>query len=93
MTSGTNAGTTTTPGAPASARVPLGSRAWVKVAGGFVVPLLVLGAWQYVTTTGIVPPYRLPPPASVIAAAAGTMILYPHRRDKNDDNGLEPSAT
>ena len=69
MTSGTNAGTTTTPGAPASARVPLGSRAWVKVAGGFVVPLLVLGAWQYVTTTGIVPPYRLPPPASVIAAA------------------------
>ncbi len=31
--------------------------------------------------------------ASVIAAAAGTMILYPHRRDKNDDNGLEPSAT
>src|SRR5699024_419414 len=47
---------------------PVWSRTWVKIAGGFIVPLIVLAAWQYVTTTGIVPPYRLPPPWSVVRA-------------------------
>jgi sulfonate transport system permease protein len=45
-------------------------RPWAKIAGGFIVPLIILAAWQYVTATGIVPPYRLPPPASVVGAAA-----------------------
>ncbi|WP_438354698.1 ABC transporter permease [Microbacterium sp. CJ88] len=61
--------TTTTTGAPAQQRTPLWSRTWVKIAGGFLVPLIVLGAWQYVTASGIMPPYRLPSPATVVAAA------------------------
>lgn len=52
----------------AQLRTPLWSRTWVKVAAGFVVPILVIAAWQYVTVTGIVPPYRLPTPWSVIEA-------------------------
>lgn len=52
----------------ASPRVPFWSRTWVKIAGGFVVPLVVLGVWQFVTTTGIMPPYRLPTPWSVVEA-------------------------
>lgn len=60
---------TTTTGAAAQQRTPLWSRMWVKVVGGLLIPLLVLAVWQYVTTSGLVPPYRLPPPASVVAAA------------------------
>ncbi len=60
--------TTTTTGA-AQQRTPLWSRTWVKVAGGFIVPLVVFAVWQYVTTSGLVPPYRLPPPISVVDAA------------------------
>lgn len=47
-------------------------RSWdrpsVRVVAGLVVPVLILAAWQFVTTTGIVPPYRLPTPASVVSA-------------------------
>ncbi|WP_091234515.1 ABC transporter permease [Microbacterium sp. 3J1] len=47
-------------------------RAWdrpvVRVLGGFLLPAIILIAWQVVTTTGAVPPYRLPAPATVITA-------------------------
>ncbi|MFC6235887.1 ABC transporter permease [Leucobacter soli] len=46
----------------------LWSRTWVRIAGGFVVPLAVLAVWQFVTATEIVPPYRLPGPWSVVEA-------------------------
>jgi sulfonate transport system permease protein len=49
-------------------RSPLWSRTWVRIAGGFVVPLVILAVWQFVTATGIVPPYRLPGPWSVVEA-------------------------
>ncbi|WP_449281864.1 ABC transporter permease [Leucobacter sp.] len=52
----------------AQQRAPLWSRTWVRVAGGFVVPVLILAVWQFVTATGIVPPYRLPGPWSVVEA-------------------------
>lgn len=50
-------------------RLPVWSRTWVRIAGGFVVPLVILAVWQFVTATGIVPPYRLPGPWSVVEAA------------------------
>jgi len=40
----------------------------VRVIGGFLLPVLIVIAWQIVTTTGIVAPYLLPSPESVIAA-------------------------
>lgn len=47
-------------------------RAWdqplVRVLAGLVLPAVILIAWQVVTTTGVVPPYRLPAPATVFAA-------------------------
>lgn len=52
----------------ARVRVPLWSRTWVKVAGGFIVPLVIFAAWYFVTASGIVPPYRLPGPWSVVEA-------------------------
>lgn len=78
MSSDTVAGAAVTERASASAaaqrhtpsRPPLWSRAWVKIAGGFIVPLLILAAWQWVTAAGIVPPYRLPGPWSVVQAGA-----------------------
>lgn len=45
------------------------SRPVVRVVGGFVVPLALLLAWQIVSSTGLVPAYRLPAPATVVAAA------------------------
>ena len=59
--------TITTTGA-AQQRPPLWSRTGVKIAGGFIVPLVILAVWQYVTAAGIVPPYRLPGPWSVVEA-------------------------
>lgn len=59
--------------APSPAPQPKGTtfwdRTWVRIIGGALVPLAVLAAWQAVTTTGLIPPYRLAPPASVFAAA------------------------
>lgn len=40
----------------------------VRVVGGLLLPVLILVAWQVVTTTGLVEPYRLPTPASVVLA-------------------------
>ena len=45
------------------------NRAWVRVAGGLLVPLAILAAWHVVTSSGLIPSYRLPPPASVLQAA------------------------
>ena len=49
-------------------RPPFWSRTWVRIAGGFVVPVVIVAVWQYVTATGIVPPYRLPGPWAVVEA-------------------------
>ncbi|GGK85411.1 ABC transporter permease [Salinibacterium xinjiangense] len=40
------------------------SKRWV-IALGFVVPVLLLGGWQFISATGLVPAYRLPSPTSV----------------------------
>ncbi|MFV0434839.1 MAG: ABC transporter permease [Leucobacter sp.] len=72
-------GTTAVANAPESAsgdagaaqqRTPLWSRTWVRIVGGLVVPVIILAAWQFVTATGAVPPYRLPGPWSVVEAGA-----------------------
>ncbi|QZY52188.1 ABC transporter permease [Leucobacter tenebrionis] len=44
------------------------SRTWVRVAGGFVVPVAIIAVWQFVTGSGMVPEYRLPSPWSVVEA-------------------------
>lgn len=40
----------------------------VRIAGGFLLPVVILITWQVVTTTGMVEPYRLPAPATVFTA-------------------------
>ncbi|WP_225215658.1 ABC transporter permease [Cellulomonas avistercoris] len=70
---------TVPPGAPVprvhdlgAARRPAGgfwSRRATRAVGGALLPLLLLAVWQYVTTSGLVPPYQLPSPASVWNAA------------------------
>lgn len=40
----------------------------VRIVGGLVLPVVIIVAWQLVTTTGLVAPYRLPTPASVLTA-------------------------
>ncbi|WP_163276163.1 ABC transporter permease [Cellulomonas iranensis] len=45
------------------------SRRATRVVGGALLPALLLAAWQYVTSAGLVAPYQLPSPASVWAAA------------------------
>jgi sulfonate transport system permease protein len=44
------------------------NRTWVRVLGGLLVPLAILVAWQLVTSTGMIPAYRLPTPAAVLQA-------------------------
>ncbi|WJL95588.1 ABC transporter permease [Microbacterium sp. ET2] len=53
----------------ASARREFWARPGVRVIGGLVVPALLLLAWQVASSTGAVPAYRLPPPATVVTAA------------------------
>jgi len=56
----------------AAARRPTGgfwSRRATRAVGGALLPLLLLAVWQYVTASGLVPPYQLPSPASVWNAA------------------------
>ncbi len=60
-------GTTTIAGA-AQQRAPLWSRTWVRIAGGFIVPVVIVAVWQFVTASGLVPPYRLPGPWTVVEA-------------------------
>ncbi|WP_223627918.1 ABC transporter permease [Microbacterium sp. EST19A] len=47
-------------------------RAWdrpvVRILAGLVLPVVIVLAWQIVTTSGLVEPYRLPTPASVFLA-------------------------
>ncbi len=43
-------------------------RTGVRVTAGLILPVIILLAWQLVTTSGLVPPYRLPTPASVFTA-------------------------
>ncbi|MBO9568926.1 MAG: ABC transporter permease [Cellulomonas iranensis] len=45
------------------------SRRATRAVGGALLPALLLAAWQYVTSAGLVAPYQLPSPASVWAAA------------------------
>ncbi len=59
--------TVTTTGA-AQQRPPLWSRTPVKIASGFVLPVIIVAVWYVVTQAGLVPPYRLPGPWSVIEA-------------------------
>lgn len=44
-------------------------RRGVRIALGAVVPLVLLAAWQAVTSAGLVAPYQLPAPSSVWTAA------------------------
>ncbi|WP_314422538.1 ABC transporter permease [uncultured Microbacterium sp.] len=60
-------------------------RAWerpaVRIAGGFLLPAIIIIAWQVVTTTGMVEPYRLPAPATVLTAGvelAESGVLWTH---------------
>ncbi|MCM3781006.1 ABC transporter permease [Microbacterium hydrocarbonoxydans] len=53
----------------------------VRIAGGVLLPILIVAAWQISTTSGMVEPYRLPTPASVFAAGvelAEGGALYTH---------------
>lgn len=67
-------------------RPEVGARhAWdrpaVRIAGGFLLPVLIVIAWQVVTTTGVVAPYLLPSPESVFAAGvelAERGLLWTH---------------
>lgn len=56
---------------PAShgAAASIWDRRVVRVLGGLLLPLVLLGLWQAVTASGLIPPYRLPPPITVVEAA------------------------
>ena len=54
--------------AAAAVSTPFWSRTGVKIAGGFVLPVIIIAVWHFVTSTGLVPPYRLPGPWSVVEA-------------------------
>lgn len=61
------------PSASSDRRADAGARSiWdrtgIRVTAGLILPVIILIAWQLVTTTGLVPPYRLPTPASVFTA-------------------------
>ena len=59
----------------------LWDRTAVRVAGGLVLPVVLLVLWQLVTTSGLVPPYRLPAPSAVVTAGielAETGQLWTH---------------
>jgi sulfonate transport system permease protein len=40
-------------------------RRWTRLAGGAVVPLVLLAVWQGVTASGMVPAFQLPGPVAV----------------------------
>ncbi|MFJ6531035.1 ABC transporter permease [Microbacterium sp. NPDC091662] len=42
----------------------------VRIIAGLLLPAIILIVWQVVTTNGLIPPYRLPTPASVFQAGA-----------------------
>lgn len=60
-------------------------RSWdrpvVRIVAGLLLPAIILIVWQVVTTSGLVPPYRLPTPVSVLQAGvelAETGQLWTH---------------
>ncbi len=60
-------------------------RSWdrpvVRIVAGLLLPAIILIVWQVVTTNGLVPPYRLPTPVSVLQAGielAETGQLWTH---------------
>ncbi|WP_096715637.1 ABC transporter permease [Microbacterium sp. SZ1] len=56
-------------------------RPGIRIAGGLLLPILIIAAWQISTTSGMVESYRLPTPASVFAAGAELAeggALYTH---------------
>ena len=62
--------TSATAPAPADGPRSLWDRSGVRLAAGALLPLVILAAWQLVTTTGLVPAYRLPGPLTVLEAGA-----------------------
>lgn len=44
------------------------NRSAMRVLIGLILPAVILAAWQIVTATGLVEPYRLPAPATVVLA-------------------------
>ncbi|MCU1505437.1 MAG: sulfonate transport system permease protein [Microbacteriaceae bacterium] len=52
-----------------SAQVQPGRRRGPVVLLGAVVPILLLGVWQWVSASGVIPAYRLPAPSAVYLAA------------------------
>lgn len=59
----------TAPGSGPTGTRSRSRRVRLGVLQGAVVPLLALAAWQWATTSGRVPAYRLPPPSAVWHAA------------------------
>lgn len=55
--------------APAGARAPFAARRWVRVAGGFLIPVVLLVTWQIASTSGAFTSSQLPTPAMVWEAA------------------------
>ncbi len=43
----------------------LPGRRWARAAGGALLPLLLVAVWQWVTASGVVPPFQLPGPVAV----------------------------
>ncbi|GAA1441327.1 ABC transporter permease [Leifsonia poae] len=56
-------------GTGADARVPFLSRRSVRIVGGFVLPVIILAAWQIASTSGAFSSALLPSPAMVVDAA------------------------
>ena len=57
------------------------ARRWVVILGGLLLPALILGVWQFVTTTGVVSTSQLPSPVMVWDAGVdlynrGQLTLY-----------------
>ena len=47
---------------------PAWQRPGIRILGGLLLPVIILVVWHFVTTSGLVPAYRLPTPASVVTA-------------------------
>lgn len=68
-------------GAAPAGRAPLIDRTWFRVVGGALIPVVLLVAWQLVSTSGLVPVSMLPSPemvwlAAVDLAERGLLGLY-----------------
>lgn len=59
----------TAAGAHPRARSARRPRRWWPVVGGALLPVAILTVWWAVAASGLVPPYRLPSPPAVVAAA------------------------